>query len=718
MTTRRILRTVGLLGSLCLTGAASAQPGLPATDSPSTDDSLEELLGVSVMSATQTGESEQEAPAIVTVISRSDLRAWGYDSVAEVLRHVVGIHVIDDHVLPSAAVRGVSGGLRGASSLIKVLIDGHSVAFRATGENWLGPELIPLSAVARIEILRGPASALYGADAFVGVINIVTRSGFEVRGAELGMSGGLVGRELGSDQDLALGGQNGPWEYLLALRLHDEDRSGLPLPGSSPGPRLPRYNRNATAASELLQRSRSGFMRLSYDFGGGSSLALSAYGSALQRSAEFADWTQLASGIDSSGRHNQNNISLQQGFVDARLVLELSPALSAHADALVYAGAPRDDERIEVGSDVYYVRRDFGYRGAELDLGLQWQVAPTLSLMAGTGVIVDEQQLPGTLQVLKDSGGGAMAGTIREDTSIRQGQEVMHNPGARLQAVWTAVPRLARVTVGVRYDYHNIYGNNLSGRIGVVSSPRDGLSVKLLYGNAFKAPSPLLLYAVPVSPGDVIGNRALEAQQIHTVEGQLSWQPRAWLALRMGLAYNYLRNKAEFASRHLNLVAQNLAEMASVAVEWEAALNHGGWLTAYANLSLSHTVRNLGEVGYRAELLGSGDASYPGFLANAGVQALLEPLHLRASAELSAVGARGASDSNTLLHAERYSLDPYGLLGASVSTSGLALFDRGDTTLGVTGRNLLGAVGPEPGFGGVDYPLPPRSIWAWLRQTF
>ena len=56
-----------------------------------------------------------------------------------------------------------------------MLIDGHSVAFHSTGGNWLGPELVPLSAIERIEIVRGPASALFGADAFLGVINIKTR---------------------------------------------------------------------------------------------------------------------------------------------------------------------------------------------------------------------------------------------------------------------------------------------------------------------------------------------------------------------------------------------------------------------------------------------------------------------------------------------------------------------------------------------------------------
>src|SRR5262249_43452931 len=133
------------------------------------------LLDNVVVSATKSELREDEAPAITTVITREEIRRWGYQSVAEGLNHVAGVYVIDDQILPNIGIRGVSGGLRSESGLIKVMIDGRSVAFRSTSGNWLGAELVPLSAVQQIEIIRGPASSLYGADAFLGIINIVTR---------------------------------------------------------------------------------------------------------------------------------------------------------------------------------------------------------------------------------------------------------------------------------------------------------------------------------------------------------------------------------------------------------------------------------------------------------------------------------------------------------------------------------------------------------------
>jgi outer membrane receptor for ferrienterochelin and colicins len=127
------------------------------------------------------------------VVTRDAITQWGYAKVAELLRHVVGLYVIDDHIIPNVSVRGVSGGLRSESGLIKVMIDGRPVAFRVTAGNWLGPELVPLSAVERVEIIRGPGSALYGADAFLGVINVVTRRPGKMNGGEFAVAGSVAG---------------------------------------------------------------------------------------------------------------------------------------------------------------------------------------------------------------------------------------------------------------------------------------------------------------------------------------------------------------------------------------------------------------------------------------------------------------------------------------------------------------------------------------------
>ena len=90
----------------------------------------------------------------------------------------------------------MTGGLGAESGVIKVMIDGRSVAYRTTSGNWLGVELIPLESVAQIEIIRGPASALYGADAFLGVVNIITLKPDDVRPVRARVALGLTRRPL------------------------------------------------------------------------------------------------------------------------------------------------------------------------------------------------------------------------------------------------------------------------------------------------------------------------------------------------------------------------------------------------------------------------------------------------------------------------------------------------------------------------------------------
>ena len=184
-------------------------------------------------------QSRYEAPAIITTVTREQMEVWGYRSVAELLSNQPGFYVIDDHQSPNIAVRGNSGGLYSDSSIIKVLINGQPIPFTPTGGTGLGPELIPLSAIDRVEIIRGPASSLYGADAFLGMVNIRTRGGEDVNGATAWLAGGYAGERPTSDLDVSLGTTRAGLEALVAVRHNRQDLSGLTLPVSSPRPAFP-----------------------------------------------------------------------------------------------------------------------------------------------------------------------------------------------------------------------------------------------------------------------------------------------------------------------------------------------------------------------------------------------------------------------------------------------------------------------------------------------
>jgi iron complex outermembrane receptor protein len=152
-------------------------------------------------------------------------------------------------------------------------------------------------------------------------------------------------------------------------------------------------------------------------------------------------------------------------------------------------------------------------------------LVPGLGVVGGTELIMDREQLPSNQEVLLTGTDRYRPGDAIQGNAVSQGQEEISNLGVYGQASWDGLAPYVNATGGVRYDYHSIYGGQLSGRAGAVSNPVPPLYLKLLYGTAFKAPSPLLLYAQPYAVGDVIGNPELKPQRVHTVEAEVTVKP-------------------------------------------------------------------------------------------------------------------------------------------------------------------------------------------------
>lgn len=124
-----------------------------------------------VVIATRTPRLATELLNDVSVISREDIAHSGQSSLADLLRSVPGVDIVNN----GGPGKVTSVLLRGANSAhTLVLVDGMRISSATLGTTAL--ENIPLSQVERIEVLRGPASSLYGADAIGGVIQIFTRS--------------------------------------------------------------------------------------------------------------------------------------------------------------------------------------------------------------------------------------------------------------------------------------------------------------------------------------------------------------------------------------------------------------------------------------------------------------------------------------------------------------------------------------------------------------
>ena len=143
--------------------------------------SLEELLSLEVTTASRKATNLSDTAAAVFVITREDIRRSGHTSIPELLRMVPGMHVA--RINSSAWAVGSRGANGHFNDKLLVMIDGRSVYTNLfSGVFWDEPDVL-LEDVDRIEVIRGPGGAIWGANAVSGVINIITRSAADTHGA-------------------------------------------------------------------------------------------------------------------------------------------------------------------------------------------------------------------------------------------------------------------------------------------------------------------------------------------------------------------------------------------------------------------------------------------------------------------------------------------------------------------------------------------------------
>jgi outer membrane receptor for ferrienterochelin and colicins len=187
------LGSVRLLAVFVLTAAAIAQQGTGDLSQAS----LEELSNIQVYSASKHMQSASEAPASVTVVTADEIQKYGYRNLGDILRSAPGFYVTYDRDYTFVGVRGF-GRLGDWNSRILVLIDGHRINNNVLGQAMLGNEfLVDVDMIERVEIVRGPSSSLYGANAFFAVINVITRTPKQVKDWELSFQTGSFGTNEG-----------------------------------------------------------------------------------------------------------------------------------------------------------------------------------------------------------------------------------------------------------------------------------------------------------------------------------------------------------------------------------------------------------------------------------------------------------------------------------------------------------------------------------------
>lgn len=481
-------RRVGLLVALACFSVGLAAPAaawVPGDDP--TEFTLEQLVNMEVYSASKYTQRASDAPAAVTVLRGEDFRTYGWRTLADMLRSVRGIHVSSDRIYSYVGIQGLSPPGDYNMRLL-VLLDGYRLNENIFDSGFVGSEFIlDVDLIDRVEIVRGPGSSVYGSNALFGVVNIITRKGESLGGAELAAS-------LASNNDRRVRASYGKKldngaDLLLSATSRKAD-----------GPNL--FLSDLGAASNNADYTRQGgfFAKFALD---GTTLEM-AHSSRKKGSATGA------LGIDLS---NPDSFYLdEQSFVDLRSERELDTARSV-------------SYRLFLGR--YDYQGDFSYGGTinrDIAAGRWWggEVKFLHRLDA-------QQQLVYGLEFQQDTRQEQRNFDAAPYTEYLNSHANGQRRGFYFQDE-IAVNEAFSINAGLRFDRSSGADGTINPRLGLIYHHLDLGTWKLLYGSAFRPPNAYERYYDYRGAGtQQLANPALNAERIKTYT--LAWEkslPGAW----------------------------------------------------------------------------------------------------------------------------------------------------------------------------------------------
>lgn len=525
-----------VLGFLIFLGTAAN-----AQQKALTDMSLEELLDVQVYSANRRGSSAQEASSMITVLTGDELARWGAENLADGLRQVSAVMIRrapGDFPQYNAAIRGNTSDFMNMRTLF--VIDGVPVRNPNAG---FDPSWIPISIIKRVEIMRGPASSLWGANAFGGLVHVVTKSGsdFKDRFVDAGLgyrshrdpvSNEQVG---GGTGQLSAGADAGRVDYIASTQ----------------------YNLDADSRSNYSgHKYQDVFGKVSYHVSDDMTLSLR---SLLSFDRHQVAVSNAADPIKDDFKHVAGSLVWK---IDAASDLTATAYYSGFEHVLPYTDALEN-----------YDNSGDGY-------GLNLQYSTSRS---------ESHTVTGGLDIIAESGG---LSTKEFDYSVFPAVAKRAGWDRKAQSTWALYGQYEylgwqsyRPVIGFRYDQNSLYGGALSPRLGLSYLIHDGLNAYASVGRGFRAP---VFNETQISGFGKIGKENLRPEITTTYEiGLKSIRPSGQEAIAIFLQDISEKIELENVGASTLKTYNNSGKAAIYGVDLGGTQNLGnGWRTVYSTTLL------------------------------------------------------------------------------------------------------------------------------------
>ncbi len=453
------------------------------------------------------------APSVATVISTEDIEKIGATSLDDILATVPGLHVLPSGIAGFSSTWSIRGLTSTSNPHVLLLIDGVPFTLPSNGGR---PQTykMPVSMISRVEVLRGPGSAVHGADAFSGVVNVITKDNFEIDGTRTGVR---VGSFNSTDVWLQHGGQYKGWdlwgsvEWMTSDGDHDRivekdylHNLGLPQFSNAPGYLDTQYefvSSHFGLRKEKFTMRAYGSWRIDNALGPGGLQAITYEndfdGHELLFDLEYRD-KNFAKNWDVS-------IRFHSAYMETDNTYQMLPPgfrnmIGEPIGEMKYSGV--EASSFYEGFKHHRLRLSTGYKAIDANTDQYKNFGPAVDVQFGP--LVNIRNTP--YIYMEDQNRHLWFATIQDKWDFARG--------------WT-------LTAGVRYDEYSDFGSTVNPRAALVWEPLHYLTTKLLYGRAFRAPSfnEQYLQNNPVATG----NPDLDPETIDTYELSFDFQPTASL---------------------------------------------------------------------------------------------------------------------------------------------------------------------------------------------
>jgi outer membrane receptor for ferrienterochelin and colicins len=523
--------------------------------------SIEELIEIkipTVYGASKQSQKITEAPASVTIVTKDDIQMFGHRTLADVLRSVRDFYVTYDRQAPHVGVRGFNRpDDYGGRTLF--LVDGHRINEVAHDSVSVGAQFpVDIDMVERVEIIRGPGSVLYGTNAFFGVINVITRKGSDLNGLE-------ASAEAGSFES-----------YKGRLSYGKVFKNGLSI----------------TLTGSAFQSAGDDFYVAEFD------QPENNHGIARGRDGAHA--------YSAGATIRYKDFTLQSTYMEAEKDIPTAsynsaynmPNVNSHSRSftrLSYEHEFEDELTLKAALYWDYYRSDSSFTSLrQRGFGLQHVEVRDTSKAEWWGAdlevskrILNTHRLTAGINYRDTSKLEFLTKDLAPEFVIFQADTSSTTIGGFIQDEWKVTDKLT-LNAGLSYDWFDTFGSTINPRGALIFQPTDRTTLKLIYGEAFRAPN-IFESRFVVPDGAVQGS--LRPEQIESYELLLEQSVTRNLRLTASVFNNQISDLISLETNpdatHYFYANSGDAETTGGSVEVEASLPRG--IKARTSYTLQHT---------------------------------------------------------------------------------------------------------------------------------